>query len=153
MTTLSIFKNFPDSKYDLKVAQQNIIDDILAGNFNPLEVDIKLKKIELLIEGIRKNPEIKEAIQNELSKYPEKSPELFGVRCTKTSRSAWNYTGCNDSYLQELEKTATEVADQMTERKKLLQVCKSDSLVNALTGEFIVPATKTIADGYSITLL
>ena len=67
---------------------------VLDGDINPLELDIRLKSAEDVITAIRKDPEIKERVDDEASKYPEKTFSFMGAEITKNVRK--NYDFSND---------------------------------------------------------
>lgn len=156
MSTLQLFKGFPTTKSDIQIAVKNCKAEILGGDFNPLEIDLHLKKMEELIKGIRDDKEVKNAVFTELEKYTEKTVEFSGCEVTKVNRSAYDYDLCNDSDLQDLEREAERVNSALKDRQRFLQGLKEElTIVNQKSGEIetIYPPLKKSTETFSIKIL
>ena len=155
MSTLQLFKNFPTTKEDISICVKNAKDEILGGDFNPLEIDLHLKKMEELVKGIREDSEIKAAVFAELEKYVEKTVKLNGCEITKKGLTSYNYDLCNDIELQQMEAKVKILTEQIKDRKIILQKMKEEQIIVTQDGEIltIYPAEKSVKDSFSIKIL
>jgi pyruvate/2-oxoglutarate dehydrogenase complex dihydrolipoamide acyltransferase (E2) component len=155
MSTLQLFKNFPTTKEDISVCVKNAKDEILSGDFNPLEIDLHLKKMEELVKGIREDSEIKTAVFTELEKYVEKTVKIAGCEITKKGLTSYNYDLCNDVELRQMEAKAKILSEQIKDQKIKLQKMKEEQTIVTQDGEIltIYPAEKSVKDSFSIKIL
>jgi len=156
MSALAIFKNFPTTKAEISTAICTIKDEMLSGDYNPLEIDLHLKKIEEMVKGVREDKAVKGAVLTELEKYGEKTVSFAGCEITKVSRGSYDYDLCNDSELQDLEREAERVNSALKDRQKFLQSLRSEmTIVNQNSGaiETIYPPAKKSTDSFSIKIL
>jgi hypothetical protein len=128
-------------------------EELLNGLSNPIEIDVRLKILEEVISGIRKDEAIKEQLVDELAKYPEKTVKLYGCEISKRSLSKYNYTYCNDSELEYLQAESDNANQNLKERQELLKHIKPNELVNPITGEFLQPPLITYTESFSIKIL
>jgi DNA phosphorothioation-dependent restriction protein DptG len=148
MSALAELKRMPATKSEIASFVASAKNEILSGYENPLILEIQLKALEEVIKNVRKDKEVKDAIVNELNKYPEKSVEFMGVSFTKKSLSKWDYS--EDSQWNELTAKIERLKDEMKQHEQLLQNLK-EPLYNAETGEEIKPAIRRSEETYSIT--
>jgi methylmalonyl-CoA mutase N-terminal domain/subunit len=155
MSALTILKNFPDTKSEITVAIANLKEEILGGYYNPLEIDLKLKKIEEVIKGVREDKAVKSAVLTELEKYTEKTVDFAGCQISKVSRSSYDYDLCNDIELQNLEREAEKVNTALKDRQKFLQGLKTELVLVTSDGEIatVYPPAKKSTDTFSIKIL
>jgi len=155
MSTLQLFKNFPTTKDDIAVCVRNAKDEILSGDYNPLEIDLHLKKIEELVKGIRDDKEIKEAVFTELEKYTEKTVKFGGCEISKKGLTFYNYDLTGDSELFQMEAKAKVLAEEIKDRKIFLQKMKEEQARVTADGEIITiyPTEKSVKDSYAIRIL
>ena len=152
MGALKMFGQFPETKQEIQSFVDAAKEEILT-NGDALEIDLKLKKMEELIKGIREDSEVKIAVFTELERYPEKTVKLSNCEITKKLLTSWNYDLCGDSELSQMEAKARILAEQIKDRKAILQKIEDGSMVNASTGEFIYRAEKSVKDSISIKIL
>lgn len=126
-------------KNEIKLLEQEVIE----GNFNPLEAFIQLKKLEDLAKQVKKN--IKEYAINELSKYGNGGigTEMLGANVSlKKSAGKWYY-----DHIAEV----VNLEDQLKLLKQKHQSAykaheRGESVVDSDTGEIIMPASYTQGD-------
>jgi hypothetical protein len=141
----------PDTRQDIKNYIAGIKENILSGEQDPLKVLKSLKVFELIIEELKNDSEIKGMIQNEADKYPSKTIDFEGCKITKSERSSYDYSQCNDSELLYLEKSLEITKDAIKKRQDFLKKVP-DGFVNMESGEIINPAIKTVKEIISVTL-
>lgn len=129
--------SIPKDKADLEYKSNMISELILDGNLNPIEVEINLKKFEDLASSVRKKT--RENLLSTLDKYPEKTISVFGADITRSSRSTYDYSTCNDSELQELQAQLDKLNEKVKKRQEMLKHIDPLTAVNPETGEYLCP--------------
>ena len=152
-SALSLIKAMPETKAQIATFIRSVKEELLSGASNPIEVDVRLKILEEVISGIRKDEAIKEQLVDELAKYPEKTVKLYGCEISKRNMTKYNYQYCNDSELVLLQAEADMAALKLKERQELLKMIKPKTLVNPETGEYLEPPLVTITESFSIKIL
>lgn len=142
----------PSNKRDVNRLAAKIITDILHGNVNALEVDMKLRFLEELIGQIRGNERIKAEVLNEAEKYPEKTFTAYGGEVTKTSFGRYDYSECSDTYYNDIITEIAELNKARKEREGMLQRLTEPMAIEE-TGEIINPPEKTSSSGLRVRLL
>lgn len=143
----------PLNKRDIKRIAAKTVLLVTEGDENPLEVDIKLRYLAEMIEQIRGNEEMKEAILGEADKYPEKSFDAYGAKITKTSvGTRYDYSECKYEYYIDVLEEIKKLNVKKKECEKLLQGLTDDMVVEE-TGEVIHPPVKTSKEGIRVQLL
>ena len=155
MSALEIFREIPQTKADIKVCVKNAKEEMLSGDYNPLEIDLHLKRMEEIVKALREDKEVKSAVLTELEKYTEKTVNAYGCEITKVSRAAWQYDLCNDLELREMEEQKRVLDEKIKAKQKELQFMTTEKVVVTLDGEIttIYPASKTYTETFSIKIL
>lgn len=147
MNALAAITLLPQTKAQINNFVRIAKNEILSGDYNPLEINLRFKAIEEVIKAIRTDDEIKEMVILEAEKYPEKTVNVFGCEVQKRNNSTYNFKYCNDSELEKLQTIADEANKNLKDRQELLKMLKPNQLANPETGEMIQPplvSTKTI---------
>ena len=139
MNNLSIITIAPRSKSEIETWVQGAKEELLSGNYNPLEIAIYQKAFFTALEDLFKSDEIKKMLMIEARKFPEKTISFQGAKITKSSKKTWHYEKCNDSEYNNLCVIIEELTERKKEKEKLLQALKSE-MANTETGEVINPA-------------
>ena len=128
MKNLETIKLLPASKKDLKAFATKIINSVLEGDVNPLELDVRLKYIEELIKSIRKDKAVKELTFEEAQKYG-KTFDFANCEIRLSSRTTLNFK--EDSEVLRLE-------TELKARKELIKSVKDGiAIIDEDTGEQI----------------
>ena len=151
-SVISYLTVLPESKEQRQQFIEMAESEILSGNRNPLEFEIALKSLEELIKEIRKLETVKRAVLNEADKYHEKTFDFRGYKITKTSRSTYDFSTCNDYQWNELKQKEEAIKETIKQRETFLKSItnKFDPVVNSETGEIIYPPALTIKDFLTI---
>lgn len=149
---LSIFGLMPENKAQIISFIQAAKNEILSGEYNPIKVEVQLKIMEELISGLRKDPQVREQLLIELDRYQEKTIAIYGTEITKSSRSALDYSTCNDSVLQDLQIEADEINTKVKQRQEMLKNIVPMSVVNPDTGEYLNPPSKKTTEVITIKI-
>jgi hypothetical protein len=151
-SALSLIKQMPENKRQIKTFVQSVKDEILNGFSNPLELDLRLKILEEIVKAIRKDEEIQEAVILECDKYPEKTIDIFGCEVQKRMTTQYNYTYCNDSVLVELQEKAEQANRALKERQEMLKHIQP-GFASVETGEILSPPLTTQKAGIAVKIM
>jgi len=91
MNALSTITVMPSTKAEIEVFVSKVKTEILSGDYNPVVIDVQLKAMEELIKAIRKEPEIREYILDEISRN-EKTFELGNAKITQKDSVRYDYS-------------------------------------------------------------
>lgn len=135
--TPALFRQFPIGKQERKDMIAALKEDILSGKYDLLEMEIRLKSIEDIINSIRKDSDISGYVIEEAEKY-QKGDVVHGASVTVMSRKTYDYTSCNDSVYNDLIAQQKQLSDVIKAREAVLRTG-----INPDTGEYInKPAEK-----------
>jgi len=72
---------FPETKEQQKTFVENLINEVLEGNTDPLKAEAQITNIESVCKAYRADKRIKEAVLNEAERYSRKELEnLFNAK-------------------------------------------------------------------------
>lgn len=125
---LSYIYVLPSAKSEVSIFASQIIGEVESGNINPIELKIRLKWIERLIDAIDKP--IKDAVLREASKFGKRF-EHNGFRIEETETGT-SYDYSNDVIWNTLK-------EKIKEREAFLKTLKEPlSIVDEETGEITI---------------
>jgi hypothetical protein len=117
MNALAELKNLPFTKMEQQDFVNQAVDEILAGNIDPLLADLKLKAMEETITSIRKDLRVKNVVIEEAEKWGKTFP-FHGAEITVSQKTTKDYTGIDpvldDLYKQQELLKATIKARELT---------------------------------------
>jgi hypothetical protein len=155
METLSVINLMPSTKEQINQFAELTINSIIAGNVDPLKIDIQLKAIEETIKKIRSDAQIKTAILKEAEKYGQKSFSFQGCKIQVTELgSKYDFSNCNDVILKRLENQSENLNVEIKNRQEYLKFCKPGSpQIDPETGEAfeVYPPVKNSTTGLKYT--
>lgn len=144
----------PSGKEALEMFVNKTVDAVKSGNENPLTLAVKLKYIELSLEGIRKG--IEEELLREHAKHGSKSIETLGFKVEQAEvGTRYDFSNCNDQNLYDLEEEESVLSEKIKRRKEYLkaiqgqeQLVDGDGVVTV-----VVPPIKSSKTSLKFTLL
>ena len=151
-SALAILKQMPENKAQIESFIRSAKSEILSGFYNPIQVEIQLKIMEELIAGLRKDSDIRNQLLTELDRYTEKTIAVFGSEITKSNRTSYDYSTCNDSDLQTLQAQADELNAKIKKRQEMLKFIEPCTVVNPETGEYLQPPAKKVTEVVTIKI-
>lgn len=132
MNTISVLKLMPETKAQQENFANQVLQSVLTGNVNPVDLDIMLKSIEETISKIRKNAEFKDYLSDELDKYHEKTIDFVNCEITKAGRTTMEFK--EDHVWSDLKR-------KLKAREDLIKLSRTSPVVDAETGEQVFPVT------------
>jgi len=152
-SAISQFTYLPSSKEERATFVTMCVEEIESGTRNPLELELMLKNLEETISAIRKHDRVKALVLSEAQKYPERTISFHGAQITKTGRSAYDFSGCNDSAYSRMIAEQEELKAKIKERETFLKTIKPGiEVADAETGEMLNPPTVTYTESLTIKL-
>ena len=140
-TGMQLFK--PLSKDQQESVSVEIWNGVLSGDIDPVEITVRFKAWINIMESVTKL--IKEKVNDELAKYPEKTVEIFGAEISKSARRNFDYTV--DSIWSNLNSIEKNNATKRKARENFLKAISKPDTLDPETGELINPL------GYGETII
>lgn len=137
MNALQVIGTLPTTKEQKESFVLEAIREIVSGEKNPLEIDLQLKFISDTFNEIRENIHVKNAVEKEADKYPEKTFNFGQFEITKVVKKTNDFSGC-DPVLDELYQQAETLKSVIKAREKTVL-----SGVDPSTGETFNPVKYT----------
>ena len=129
MNVSSVLNLLPSSNKEIKSFVEKVKDDVLEGDICPLELSIQLKCLSVLLEYIKEDKDIKDAMITEADKYG-KEFDYGNCSFEVAERGVkYNYSNCGHSRLDDIMLKQEELK---AEAKKI-----HDSLKNIKWGQEI----------------
>lgn len=137
MNAISELKRGALTKAQQESFSAKLIDEILNGDANSLDVNLYLKSMEKVIETVLKNSLVKEAIFSEAAKFGEKTFEHLGCKITMTGKQTFDYATCGSSEWEDLD---DKIKSLTVKKKNLEETFKTlKAPMATLEGEIINP--------------
>lgn len=153
-TATGVLRLNPSTKSQIASFCKQVVESIDDGNESALDVLVKCRAMEKLVEELL--PKIKDKILKEAELYPEKTFEFQGNALEKTEGGVkYNFAHCNDSVWGRLKADAETAADRLKDRETLLRALKEPTtMVDELTGEVVkvMPPAKTSTSVIKVSL-
>lgn len=135
MTVNSVITLFPTTKTQQKTFVEQLINNVLDGEINPLTAEIQMKNIEDVVKAYRGNEEIKEAVLKEAEKYGAKSFDTHGASVQiKEVGTKYNYLEVGHLEYNSI----CACIDDLTAKKKAIE-----KIMQANTENWLYTDTKT----------
>jgi hypothetical protein len=142
--TASYYINvMPSTKKQVTTFVEKYVDEILEGYENPIKVAVQLKAMEEVIKGLRSHQELRELILSEAENYGKNFEECGAKLQIKEAGTKYDYTVCGDSKLNAMYAEMEILKEKIKDREIFLKSIKNESVVDAETGEILLPPLKT----------
>lgn len=125
------------------VLAQSAINAVVEGEIDPIVAHINISKMEAAIKIYKDNAKVRDITLRELAKYGKK--QSFGD-CTLEEVEAgvkYDYSGCNDSVMEELMRMRQAIDADIKEREAFLKAIPQSGIVNPDTGELLKRPSKS----------
>ncbi len=151
-TAISYLKLLPLGKEEVQNYFNQLKNEVLEGNDNPLIFKKHISSLSLLIKMVSNDSEIGDLIMDEAEKHGERTFDYLDCNFQiKESAAKYDFTECNHDEWDNLHKT---IESKIKDRKKIEKQLKSMSkeMADPSTGEIIYPPKKQSKTIVQITL-
>jgi len=128
MSVVSLVRALPETKQQIEMFSNMVVQSIVKGEVNALEVDYQLKAFEMAIEKIRKHFEVKDLLFDEIEKYKNQDFK-DGCRVSVQQKTTYDYSH-NPAWVS---------LDEQKKKLETLMKSITEPVSNELTGESTPP--------------
>ncbi len=90
--SVKILNEIPANKVGIQLFAEAVVQNVMDGETDPLDVRLRVDAIEKIIKAIKDNPDFKTAVLDQADMWPEKSFEKDGVKFTKAESTRYDYS-------------------------------------------------------------
>lgn len=138
MRAIKVIEEIPSNKAGIEIFANAIVQGILSGEIEPLEVAVKVDAIDKIIKAVKSNVQYRDVILDNADMYDGKTFEFSGVKITKADSVKYDYSV--DAVWRGLKADEDAVAEKRKAREKLLQTLSEVTQVNGVEA---VPPVKS----------
>jgi hypothetical protein len=142
------------TKTQIKVIAQSSVNELM-NNGRILEAAEALTVMENFIKEVRSSKEFTEYVREEVGKNGKDITNPSGAKIELAETGTkYDYSGCNDSALIEVESNLVEIESLISDRKAWLKTIPAEGMEVVIGDEIVrvYPPTKTSTSSYKITL-
>lgn len=126
--------------------------ELMSGDYNPLDVELKLKAMEETIKQLRADEDIRAFVLSEAEKHG-KSFEWRGAKMSVREVGVkYDWASSGDSEWALLDAQIKELSDKRKAREAFLKAIPEMGTVSPETGETIYRPAKTSTTSIAVTL-
>jgi len=153
MNAISIFRQLPETKEQVKKYASLIRESVLNGEVDTLTFAEQVVALEQLFKTLKSDHLIKDAILEEAEKYNQKSFERENAKFQiKEVGVKYDFSGCNDFELETINDALAELTAKKKARELFLKSIVPGSEVYGEDGLQLNPPVKTSTTQVVITL-
>jgi hypothetical protein len=142
------------TKTQIKVIAQSSVNELM-NNGRILEAAEALTVMENFIKEVRSSKDFTEYVREEVGKNGKDITNPSGAKIELAETGTkYDYSGCNDSALIEVESNLVEIETLISDRKAWLKTIPAEGMEVVIGDEIVrvYPPTKTSTSSYKITL-
>jgi len=142
------------TKTQIKIIAQSSVNELMS-NGRILEAAEALTVMENFIKEVRSSKEFTEYVREEVGKNGKDITNPSGAKIELAETGTkYDYSGCNDSALIEVESKLVEIESLISDRKAWLKTIPAEGMEVVIGDEIVrvYPPTKTSTSSYKITL-
>lgn len=137
MKSLELINQIPSTRETIDSLAEAIVNNVMDGNIDPLDVHLKITALERIIKAVKDNDNYRTAVMDQADLYPGNIFDHKGAELTKGNATRYDYS--ENNYWNKLKETETLAADERKDHEKLLQSLKVATDIN---GELSYPPVK-----------
>jgi hypothetical protein len=153
---ISTLNQLPSTTDQISTFVRHVKDEILSGEYNPLDVIVQLRAAQKALEVLNADEEINVCVSKEYAKHGQKTLKWNGADIVeKETGTRYDYSGCGDVKLDALKQAETAATEARKDREAFLKSLKQPvTLVDEATGavETVNPPAKTSKTSICVTL-
>jgi len=144
--SLSIISEIPANKAGIELFANALVDGLMSGDVDPLEIRAKIDAIEKIIKAVKDNEQFRDVVLDAADMHPEKSFEMNGIKFTKAESARYDYG--DDAEWKELKRLESMASNDRKARESVLKALKEPTEVN---GVMCNPPVKTSTTSVRVT--
>ena len=148
LVAIQRLSGLPATKTELKEFSAKLKEEMLSGNFNPLQAHIFIKSITDTLKEVIDDKEVKDYVLEEARKFNEKTFEVYGAKCTLASTKTYKYDQCGDDVYNQMSAELIKLKEQMSAREEMIKTG-----VDPSTGQVFNPPSVTETEYITIKIL
>lgn len=153
MGKLAIFSKLPETKSQVEKTAAEIKDAVLNGEVEPLLFAAQVSAMEKLFTTLKSDILIKDCILAEAEKYNQKTFEKGNATFSiKEVGVTYDFTNCNDSEIEVINKQITELTEKKKARETFLKGITINTEVYGSDGVQLLPPIKRSTTQVTVTL-
>lgn len=153
-TPSGVMELLPSTSQQITLFSNSIIQQVRAGNEDPINVLLQVRAMEKALKIIYDN--IKVFAEREAEKYPGDKFDFKGNEVAKCDvKTEYDYTKCNDPVYERVLYEFEQAEKKLKERETFLKALTMPiTIVDDLTGEVVSinPPLKKSVSGLKITI-
>ncbi|NDV46285.1 hypothetical protein D0T49_04435 [Paludibacter sp. 221] len=143
MTAVSVLKLFPETKEQQDHFVSLLVNQVLNGEINPLDVEIQMAQIEQVVKKFRSNEDVQRLVLQEAEKYNQKTFEHNNAKISiKEVGTKYNYAASEDWNIAN-EKANEAIELRKAIEKRLQTASKNAPYTDITSGEEITAIGKS----------
>ena len=119
---------------------EDVRNEIMNGNADPIKVFTFFHQLSEVFTQLKADEAIRTATEKEILKHG-KTVDLHGFSLKVTDRKSYDFSACNDPYLNELKTKLIGVKTEIEQREQFLKVIDCQTTDEKAQGVMIQPAT------------
>lgn len=151
MNALSYLTVLPVTAAERRNFAEQAVNEILAGDRDPVQIAILLSSLEKLIADIRKNSRVQNYMLDELNKYQSGKASREGVEVSLIERKKYDFTKCEDVEWENLDAQIRSLTERKKQRETFLKYIPTQGTADPETGAMIYPPAVTLSNVITVT--
>ena len=144
--SLSIISEIPANKAGIELFANALVDGLMSGDVDPLEIRAKIDAIEKIIKAVKDNEQFRDVVLDAADLYNDKSFEVNGIKFTKAESARYDYSV--DETWRELKFDESKAANARKEREAVLKALREPTEINGVVS---VPPVKNSTTTVRVT--
>lgn len=134
------------AQFDHQGVSETIIANVKSGELDPLRVHMFLKRIEKIAEVVKKDADVKEAVNAAGNAYGDKAFDYMGATLKMGAvHTAYDYSTCGDPLWDNLNEIMANVKEMIKARELVLKAAFPENI-----GFGFKPPIMVVQDLYSL---
>jgi hypothetical protein len=152
MKALRLFESIPETKTEIRKISTLLRGAVASGEVNPLVTAKKLAVIEKIIEEVKGDMLVRDAILAEAEKYGKSFDFQNAKFQIRESGVRFDYSNCQDAEHEEISEQINALTTRLKAREGLLKAVTGDSELYGKDGRRLEPPLKKSTTGVTITI-
>lgn len=128
LTTTSILSLFQTDKAQRFSFVRDVINRILVGDADPIKVHLQVKAMEEIIKEITSDPQYRDALLDESTKYGKSFERYNGKFSIKETGTRYDYSQCGDPELSGLYFQRAELDTRIKARESFIKMLPPEGI-------------------------